>query len=299
MKGVAKLCRKEGIPVAVDRFKDTLPTNYPMTGAALYFGWYAKHVNGPFRAADFRFRRGAVAMHLHSFSAWHLRDPARNWCAPLLARGACATIGNVYEPFLGMTHDLEIFLERLLDGHTLVEASYMATPGLSWMNVVVGDPLYRPFLHIDGGGEKLETDLQYRALRVATMRWGEEPEEMQRNIRKAAESLSGGTLLEALGLRQLASGDAEAATDLFQLARGKFSRPADRIRQDFHLIAMDRAAGNKPAAIKKLRNLKLLYSGLPEASAVTAWLNILDPPPPPPAQPGKPPAGAAKPPTGQ
>jgi len=298
LKGVAGQCRKTGIPVVVDQFKDTLPTSYPMTEAALYFGWYNEHVNGPFLASDFRFRRGAVAMHLHSFSASQLRDPARFWCAPLLARGACATIGNVYEPFLSMTHDLEIFLERLLDGHTLVEAAYMATPGLSWMNVVIGDPLYRPFLHIDGGGEKLQTDREFRALRIATMRWGEEPKLLEENVRKAADSMSSGTLLEALGLQKLAGSDAAAAANFFDLARSTFSSPRDRIRQELHIVAIDRAAGKKTIAVNRLRDLKLKYSGLPEATAITAWLNILDPPPPPPAPPGKPATGAAKPPQG-
>jgi hypothetical protein len=286
------------MPVIVDSFKDTLPTNYPMTEAALYFGWYVEHVNGPFLAGDFRFRRGAVAMHLHSFSAWHLRDPSRNWCAPLLARGACATIGNVYEPFLGMTHDLQIFMERLLDGHTLVEAAYMSAPGLSWMNVVIGDPLYRPFLHLDGGGEKLQLDREFRALRVATMRWGEEPGEFEKHIRKAAESMPSATMFEALGLRKLADGDSAAAARYFELARDAFASPRDRIRQELHLVAIDRAAGAKPEAIEKLRSLKLRYGAIPAAAAITGWLNILDPPPPPPAQPGKPSTGAAKPPTG-
>jgi uncharacterized protein (TIGR03790 family) len=295
LRGVAALCRDKGIPVVVDPFKDTLPTNYPMTDAALYFGWYAQHVNGPFLAADFRFRRGAVAMHLHSFSALHLRDPARNWCAPLLARGACATIGNVYEPFLGMTHDLQIFAERLLDGHTLVEASYMSCPGLSWMNVVIGDPLYRPFLHIDGGGKKQQLDREFRALRVATMRWGDEPAELEKNLEKAAKSMPSPTIHEALGLRNLAAGDTAAAATFFETARDAFSDQRDRLRQELHLVALDRAAGKKPEAVRRLRDLKLTYAGLPEAAAITGWLNILDPPPPPPAQPGNP--GPEKPPT--
>jgi len=294
LKGVAKLCNDHGIPTIVDTFNDTLPTNYPMSGAALYFGWYAKHVNGPFRASDFRFRRGAVAVHLHSFSAWNLRDPSRNWCAPLLARGACATIGNVYEPFLGMTHDLEIFLGRLLEGHTLVEAAYMATPGLSWQNVVIGDPLYRPFLHIDGSGEKLAADREFRALRVASMRWGEEPAVLEEQLRKAAKSMNSGTFYEALGLRNLAAGKTTEATELFNLARTAFATSADRLRQDLHLVAIDRAAGRKQEAITRLRDLKTRFGALPEGAAITAWLNILDPPPPPPAKPA-----AAKPPQGQ
>jgi uncharacterized protein (TIGR03790 family) len=49
----------------VDRFNETLPKNYPMTDAALYYGWYEWSVNGPFINPRFKFRKGAVAMHLH------------------------------------------------------------------------------------------------------------------------------------------------------------------------------------------------------------------------------------------
>jgi len=51
------------------------------------------------------------------------------------------TLGNVYEPYLQMTHHFDIFQTRLLAGHTVVEAAYMALPVLSWQNVVLGDPL--------------------------------------------------------------------------------------------------------------------------------------------------------------
>ena len=69
MRNIARLNRKAGIPTIVDEFKDTYPTNYPMTDAALYYGWYNNNANGPLLNPRFKFKRGAVAMHLHSFSA--------------------------------------------------------------------------------------------------------------------------------------------------------------------------------------------------------------------------------------
>ena len=283
---------RRGIPTVVDRFNDTLPTNYPMTDAALYFGWYAEHVNGPFLDPEFRFRRGAVAMHLHSFSAPHLRDPPRNWCAPLLARGAAATLGNVYEPFLGMTHDLDIFVDRLLDGHTLVEAAYMADPAASRGRTSSSATRSTgPSSTSTAAGRNSEADREYRALRVATMRWGDEPDELPRQTTPQGrrQTMHSGTLYEALGLhgarrRQ----DASAARISSTRPAAPSPTRADRIRQDFHLVAIDRAAGRKEAAIARLRDAEdSATDGLPEAAAVTAWLNILDPPPPPPARPGK------------
>src|SRR4029450_12276497 len=98
-----------------------------------------------FTESDFRFVPGAVAVHIHSFSAATLRDPNANWVAPLLAKGAAASLGNVYEPYLQLTANLDIFNDRLLRGFTLAESAYMSHRGLSWMSVVVGDPLYRPY----------------------------------------------------------------------------------------------------------------------------------------------------------
>ncbi|MCU0781112.1 MAG: TIGR03790 family protein, partial [Akkermansiaceae bacterium] len=154
LEGVLKANIRTGIPTVIDRFADTLPKNYPMTRASLYYGWYDWHVSGPFLNPAFRFRPGAVAMHLHSFSAQQLADPAKNWSAALLERGAAATVGNVFEPYLGPTHHFNILHERLLAGWTWVEAAWAAMPVTSWQGIVLGDPLYRPFARLDGGGKR-------------------------------------------------------------------------------------------------------------------------------------------------
>ena len=294
LEAVAKACSDTGIPTIVDRFNDTFPTNYPMTEAALYFGWYAGHVDGPFLNPAFHFRRGAIAVHLHSFSASQLTNPAQNWSAPLLARGAAATVGNVYEPFLHLTHDLAVLNQRLLDGYTLVEAAAMATPAVSWQSTVLGDPLYQPFCHRDASGIKAESDRDFRALRLAMMEWGSNPAELDHKLALAATNLSSGTIQEARGLRALAAKDNAAATQRFQEAKTAYATPADRIRMDLHLVAMARAAGDKATAIQTLRSLRDTHSGVPEAAAATAWLNILDPPPPPPANPNQPPKNPPK-----
>ncbi|MFN7342074.1 MAG: TIGR03790 family protein, partial [bacterium] len=109
---------KSGIPNLTDRFNETLPKHYPMTEAAVYYGWYERTVDGPFLNPAFKFRPGAIAFHIHSFSAEQLTDPNLNWSAALLVRGAAATVGNVYEPFLHNSHHLEILHDRLLKGWT-------------------------------------------------------------------------------------------------------------------------------------------------------------------------------------
>ncbi len=284
LENIARNSREAGFPVMVDRFPETLPPNFPLKDTAVYFGWYDWHVSGPFLNPAFKFKKGAVAVHLHSFSAAQLRNPSQNWSAPLLAKGAAATLGNVYEPFLQMTHHFDIFHERLLEGYTLVEAAYMSLPVLSWQNVVLGDPLYRPFLRLDGSGEVLKEDKPYRALRVAQMRWKGDAKEMDAMLREGADRLKSGPMMEAIALMRAAGPDAAGATADFQKAKLYYADKPDRLRMDLHIAAQDRAAGRNAAAAKILRGAGTLYLDIPEATAAAAWLNLLEPPPAKPQQ---------------
>jgi hypothetical protein len=102
-------------------------------------------VNGPFTLPGFRFPPGAIALHIHSYSAQTLRSAESNWCGPLIARGVTATMGNVFEPYLQLTHRPDLLVRALLRGEAFGDAACYAQPALSWQTVVIGDPLYRPF----------------------------------------------------------------------------------------------------------------------------------------------------------
>ncbi len=141
-------------PTFVDALRPSIVEHYPLPQpASIYFGWYEGKANGPFISRSvgggsvqtFSFRSGAIAVHLHSFSATNIRSRDEGWVGALLARGADVSAGNVWEPFLHGSLHLDIFYERLLSGYTLAEASAMATPALSWQGIVIGDPLYRPY----------------------------------------------------------------------------------------------------------------------------------------------------------
>ena len=290
LETVVKADAAAGIPTVVDRFNDTLPKNYPMTDASLYYGWYDWSLSGPFLNSRFQFRKGAVAMHLHSFSAEQLADATKNWSGPLLERGAAVTIGNVYEPFLHLTHDFGILHQRLLAGFTWGEACWMAMPVTSWQGVVLGDPLYQPFKHLGGSGVKQDGDIEFRALRAAALEWKTKPLERQKQLEKASERMKSGTLAEAVGLDLLQLNDPAAAAQWFRKARGHYAKAEDKLRQDLNLIAIERTANRKDSAVRSLRDGLLVYRTLPEVEALKGWLDILDPPPPPPADPTKAPA---------
>ncbi len=109
---------------------------------ALYFGWYSEVACGYFAMGDFYMPEGAVAMHLFSFSA---KTQKSGWAATLLGKNASCTVGNVYEPYLGLTHRFDMYLAALCSGKTAGEAAYFSSPALRWQNIFMGDPLYTPF----------------------------------------------------------------------------------------------------------------------------------------------------------
>ena len=166
----------------------------------------------------------------------------------------------------------------------------MAMPVASWQGVVLGDPLYQPFKHLDGSGVVTEQDNDFRALRAAALRWGSDPSECRKQLDKAADRTRSGVIAEAVGLDFLRLGLTADSAMRFRLAKGFYAADADKLRQDFHVIAMDRAANRKDLAVRGLRDAEMRYGGIPEAASLKGWLDILDPPPPPPADPTKAPA---------
>ena len=61
--------------------------------------------------------------------------------ADYIHEGATGASGHVYEPFLQFCPRPDILLPAYYRGRTLAESYYLAIPALSWMNIVVGDPL--------------------------------------------------------------------------------------------------------------------------------------------------------------
>ncbi|MDP0495568.1 MAG: TIGR03790 family protein [Verrucomicrobiota bacterium JB024] len=141
-----KLIEQAGYPVSWDREKALIGWKNRIDAAAFYFGWWTTNATGVLADPDFRFPPGAIAFHVHSFSAADVRSRTNRWVGPLIDRGAAVTVGNVYEPYLQLTHRPNLFMEgMLLKGMCAGEAAYYSLPVLSWMGVFVGDPLYQPF----------------------------------------------------------------------------------------------------------------------------------------------------------
>jgi len=283
MNNIATQSIESGLPTVVEKTKDTFVTNYPMTDAAVYFGWYTFHRNGPFLNPAMTFKKGAIAVHLHSFSAEQLINPEKNWSAALLDRGAAATLGNTWEPYLQASHQFDIFYDRLLKGYSLIEAGSMSMNVLSWQNIIIGDPLYRPYKVAAEKTQDFSSELEYKALRYAQSKWSD-PKERYQELIKAADRMKSGTIYEALGYQSLELGNNDPAIDAFKKAGQLFTTPADQLRQVLNLVEVERRRQDSAAALKLLRNAKSIFKDIPEAKAIDGLITILDPPAPPPAK---------------
>jgi uncharacterized protein (TIGR03790 family) len=269
----ARILETQGVPVVMDTWAPTFVQNFPLHDCGYYLGWYTGHADGPFLNPAFRFRRGAVACHIHSFSAATLRSPDKNWCGPLVAKGACATLGNVFEPYLPLCASLEIFSERLLAGASLAEAAWASSRGLSWMSVVLGDPLYRPFAAPPGGGDKKFAP-DYKALRLAMKSWGRDDQKAERmkNLERAAAALKSPAIYEFMALHAQA-GDAKAfpaAKPWLELAEQHTTQAADKSLIVFLKADALRRDGDHRAASKLLSEFADKVSSAPEAAAARA-----------------------------
>jgi uncharacterized protein (TIGR03790 family) len=225
---------KVGIPVVYDEKPAIFPEGYPMTDCALYYGWYAGTVAGPFTQPDFRFLRGAIAVHIHSFSASTLRDPNANWVGPLVSKGAAVSMGNVYEPYLQLTSHLDIFNDRLLHGFTFAESAYMSVRALSWMTLMVGDPLYRPYgswLQIGASRDFARSGADWKMYHEFAVKNVTRPvSEFRTLARQVASRSRDCPMIEDLGLMEAHDGNFSSATSYFQQARTCYTKRDDLLR---------------------------------------------------------------------
>jgi len=272
---------KVGVPVVYENTPALFPDGYPMTDCALYYGWRTEKAVGPFAQPDFRFSRGAIAVHLHSYSAMSLRDPNSFWVAPLLSHGAAATLGNVYEPYLQFTAHLNIFNDRLLHGFTFAESAYSSIEVLSWMSVMVGDPLYRPYaswLQLEAAADSAKSDSWKMYHDFAVQNFSNSSAQYRSLARQVASRARNCTMMEDLGLMEATDGNFAGAISYLAQAHSCYSTRDDILRvileeadvwnklkkpkRGIELLRTAlRVSGNAPAA-PLLRNLEQELRGV-------------------------------------
>ena len=279
----AEACRRAGMDTVVDEKPETLPVEFPLSDVAVYAGWYAGDACGPFALPTVEFRPGAIAYHLHSFSAATLRSTSAHWVGPLLARGATATLGCVDEPYLAGTPNIGLLLERLLNHHfTLGEAAYAAQKTLSWQTTVIGDPLYRPAL--------LAPDLLHYRLerRFSRLTEWSHTRVVNLNLLLGANPAELVSYLQTMPLTPFSAVIQEKLFELFRLlkqpgdARGALEKaladspsPQQRTRLLLTLADLQQEAGDVAAAYQTLERVPTELPHYPALLAIYKRLDLL------------------------
>lgn len=264
LRAAAEIARRMGFETVIDDKPETFSAGFPMSQIALYAGWYDGTVSGPFSRPTVEFMPGAFAYHLHSFSAGTVRSANQNWVGPLLAKGATVTMGAVDEPYLAGTPDIAIFLARFIHlGFSFGEAAWASQNSLSWQNLAVGDPLYRPFARRP---DRLQADLEKRAsplLAWSHLRW------VNWNMAPGAPPEEGIAYLESQPITRQSAVLTEKLADLFW-AKKQLTDALDTYEQALKL---------NPSPQQKLRLLLTLgqrraITG-PELSALNHYQQVL------------------------
>jgi len=291
LQNAATECWNEGVPVILDNMPPVFPLGFPVTDAALYYGWYEWGFGGGLATVEKPFRRGAVAVHVQSFSARTIRDPNAHWVGPLVTRGAAATMGNVYEPYLDLTPHLDIFNERLLKGFTLAESAYMSVKVLSWMNVVVGDPLYRPFAanqQSSWGSRPPEDAGPWLALQKELRKGARSGLAQKLYLAKLAKESRSGLDYEALGMLQSFYDEPREALTSLEAAGAIYKNPAEVFRTVVERIRILQSIADKTAALKLVDRTLQRAQPPDRAKLLNDIRNEIAPPPPPPTSAGTP-----------
>jgi uncharacterized protein (TIGR03790 family) len=128
-----------------------------------YASWGSNDRERTERFLHFQWLPGAIATELVSSDGRTFRRPPNGWqpghnwddksgwfagtpqnlSADYIEEGVTGVSGQTWEPFLAFCPRPDFILPAYFAGRNLAESFYMGIPGLSWMNVVVGDPLMR------------------------------------------------------------------------------------------------------------------------------------------------------------
>jgi uncharacterized protein (TIGR03790 family) len=141
----------------LDRSREVL---YGLDNVIGYASWGSNDPGRRKRRLGFKWLPGAIMTEFVSTNARTFQRPPDSWelsdwnsknlwfagspqslTADYIAEGVSGASGHVYEPYLSFTPRPDYLLPAWADGRTLAESYYLSIPGLSWQNVVLGDPL--------------------------------------------------------------------------------------------------------------------------------------------------------------
>jgi uncharacterized protein (TIGR03790 family) len=140
---------------------DTEKVLYGLHDVIGYASWGSNDLGRKRRLTGFQWLPGAIATEFVSTDGRTFRRPPDTWnigagwsdreggwanspqslSADYLHEGATGCSGQVYEPFLQFCPRPDYLLPAYFQGRNLAESYWLSIPALSWMNIVLGDPL--------------------------------------------------------------------------------------------------------------------------------------------------------------
>jgi uncharacterized protein (TIGR03790 family) len=138
----------------------TMKVLYNQTDVIGYASWGSNDPNRDKRFVGFHWLPGAIMTEFVSTNARTFARPPDNWnitgwvspnlwfagspqsmTADYILEGVTGASGHTNEPYLALTPRPDFLLPAYYHGRNLAESYYLAIRGLSWQNIVVGDPL--------------------------------------------------------------------------------------------------------------------------------------------------------------
>ncbi len=142
--------------------EDTAKVLYDQKNVIGYASWGSNDPDRHKRDLGFEWLPGAISDEYVSTNARTFAQPPDSWnigtwkdtstwfagspqtmTADMVQGGVTGASGHVYEPFLELIARPDFLFPAYYSGRTLGESYYIAMPAISWMNVVIGDPLCR------------------------------------------------------------------------------------------------------------------------------------------------------------
>ncbi|MCL4796840.1 MAG: TIGR03790 family protein [Bryobacteraceae bacterium] len=151
------------LPAGRVRLEDSSKVLSGLRNVIGYASWGSNDGNRKHRDPGFHWLPGGIATQFVSTDGRTFREPPAAWrytnwadranhwagspqslTGDLIRQGATGASGHVYEPMLQYAPRPQVlFPAYIVEGRTLAESFWASIPALSWMNIVVGDPLCR------------------------------------------------------------------------------------------------------------------------------------------------------------
>jgi tetratricopeptide (TPR) repeat protein len=169
----------------------------------------------------------------------------------------------------------------------------MSSQSLSWANVMVGDPLYRPYrswLEIDAKPVAAIADAGWRMYHEFALKNGSKPAPEYRALaRQIASRGRNAPMIEDLGQTEAREKNFAAAASYFQQARTLYTKRDDILRVVLEESDAWIKLGKPKRALDLVRSVLRIVSDAPAAPLLRKIESDLVPPPPtpPPAPPQK------------